>query len=148
MNQGVTSMSTREETRRIAEVHAEFFDGPTDANRDRWLAEHHDLEAWVAEHWSPDMQIFTKGVTPVPFERWVSVHSGQQGYDWENTDSSVTKLVVGDDSFVIEQVFTRSESSEQGGVPVCLVFTVANGKAIRLDQYWSLAPRRATEPTS
>ena len=141
-------MTGRDDLQRIADEHTAFFDRPPDDELDDWLARHDDIEGWVATHWASDVKIYNQGTgDPVPTEWWVKVHSTQNGYDWRDTEGRVTKVVVGDDAFVLEQLFTPSTSGDGGRrgdpVPVCLVFTVAHGLVSRMDQYWSLSPQPA-----
>jgi hypothetical protein len=135
-------MTERDEVQRIAQAHAFFY-----ANHDD-----EDLEAFVREHWHPDIELYFAGLGNEPrgLDSFLQIHSADAGFSWNDTVMEVERLVVGDDSFVLKFAIVRWRSHEadaaavageqsatagymQGYIPGVNIYTVRDGKVVRTD---------------
>ena len=144
-------MSNRDEVRRIAQAHADFYSSHEDL----------DFDALAREHWAPDIEIYLGGSsTPVALDDFMRLHSPESGFDWGKTHMDVERVVVGDDEFVLRTVITQWRSHEADAIeasgdtsrqaalegyqnepiPSITFYTVKNGKVTRSEGFVFLSP--------
>jgi hypothetical protein len=150
-------MTDRDEVERIAQAHASFY-----ANHDDV-----DLEAFVKEHWHPDIELYFAGLGNEPrgLDSFLQIHSADAGFSWNDTVMEVEQLVVGDDSFVLKFAIVRWRSHEadaaalgggqsatpgyiRGYVPGVNIYTVRDGKVVRTDSMIMSALAQSGTPVS
>ena len=115
--------SSRDDLRRLAEEHAALF------RSESWP----DLRSWVEQRWAPEIEIHMRGNVETR-DQWIHRHSADNGFDKANSKVSITQVIVGDDAFVIQSVVTPASPS-MGPLPGCMIYTVANGKCVRMDRF-------------
>ena len=144
-------MSNRDEIKRIAQAHADFYNDHVGK----------DMETFCRQYWSPDVKMYHGGRgEPSGLKEHLLWHSAERGFDWDKTGMEVQKLVVGDDSFVLQMFITQWRSHEADAVaagddtreaalpgyqndaiPSVNIYTVGNdGLVERIDGYVFLSP--------
>jgi hypothetical protein len=138
-------MTDRDEVRRIAEAHAEYYSNHSNTS----------MAEFAAKYWSPDIEMYTGGRgTPHGIGDMLKGHDPEKGFDWSATKMDVKKVVVGDDSFVLQMEIAQWRSHEadavaagidgveadtvdyqSNAVPVIILYHVADGKVVRSDSY-------------
>jgi hypothetical protein len=138
-------MTDRDEVRRIAAAHADYYNDHSDTS----------MAEFAAKYWAPDIEMYTGGRgTPHGLQDMLKGHDPEKGFDWSETRMDVKKVVVGDDSFVLQMeigqwrsheadavaagidgVETDSIDYQSNAVPVIILYHVADGKVTRSDSY-------------
>jgi hypothetical protein len=150
-------MTERDEVRRIAEAHADFY-----ANH-----EGKDFEEFVREHWHPDIEIYFAGMgrEPADLGAFLRIHSAESGFSWDDTAMEVERVVVDDDTFVLKFAIVRWRSHEadasavsgdgsdslgymRGYIPGINIYTVKDGKVARTDSMIMASLAAAGTPES
>ena len=137
-------MTDRDELRRIAQAHADFYADHADM----------DLESFVKEYWHPDVKLYFAGLGNEPhgLDAFLRSHSADAGFSWNDTYMDVERVVVGDDGFVLKFAIVRWRSHEAdavaagkdgagdastdyvtGYIPAINMYTVEDGKVVRTD---------------
>ena len=100
-------MPNPEDVKRIAKATADFYNdhGGT------------DLEGFVKKYWEPDVKLYHGGHgEPHGVEQFLAMHSAEAGFSWDDTHMVVKKVVVGEDSFVIQMNITQWRSHEADAI--------------------------------
>jgi hypothetical protein len=139
-------VTDRDEVRRLAEAHAAYYSDHADIS----------MAEFAAQHWSPDIEMYTGGRgTPHGIGDMLAGHDPGKGFDWSKTRMDVRKVVVGDDAFVLQMEIAQWRSHQADavaagidgvdgvdsvdyrshGVPVMILYHVADGKVVRSDSY-------------
>jgi hypothetical protein len=142
----MSNVTDRDEVRRIAEAHAAYYRDHSDIS----------MAEFAAQYWSPDIEMYTGGRgVPHGIQDSLDGHDPEKGFDWGQTRMDVKKVVVGDDSFVLQMEIAQWRSHEadavaagmdgvdgvdstdyrSSAVPVMILYHVADGKVVRSDSY-------------
>jgi hypothetical protein len=100
-------MPNPQDVKRIAKATADFYNDHGGK----------DLESFVKEYWEPDIKMYN-GIQREPYgvEQFLAMHSAEAGFSWDDTHMEVQKVVVGEDSFVIQMNITQWRTHEADAV--------------------------------
>ena len=150
-------MTDRDEVRRLAEAHADYYNDHSNTS----------MAEFAEKYWSPDIEMYFGGQgTPHGIDGLVRGHDTEKGFSWADTKMDVKKVVVGDDAFVLQMEIVQWRSHEADAVavgidgvegvdstdyqaiaiPLTIIYHVSDGKVVRSDSYMlvGVAGRAAT----